>query len=97
MSFVIMVPTRKCLPIPRRKSMALSGRGPVQVVDHPGGVVALEAEEALDLGLQFADPFGDGLRGVQDAFGRLPRITDQARGTAHQPEGLVAGQLDAGA
>ena len=70
------------------------GRGPVEVVDHACGIVALEAQEAADLGLQVAHPLGHGVLGVQGPFGRRPRITDQPGGAAHESQRLVAGQLE---
>ncbi len=54
-------------------------RGPVEVVDDAGGVVALEAQEALDLRAQVADPLGDGLLRVQRALGGRPRVADRDR------------------
>ncbi|MCY1218686.1 hypothetical protein D9M72_306350 [compost metagenome] len=68
---------------------------PVEVIDHPGGVVAVKAQEAAHLGLKVPDPFGNGVLGVQGAFRRRPRITDQAGGSAYQAQRLVAGELKA--
>ena len=69
--------------------------GPVEVVDHAGGVVALEAQEPLDLRAEVADPLADGLLGVERALGGRPRIADEAGRSADESERLVSGELEA--
>ena len=71
-------------------------RGPVEVVDHARGVVALEAQEAFDLRAEVTDPFLDGFDGVERAFGITPaRVANQAGRTPDEAERFVAGQLEA--
>src|SRR5690606_19261279 len=70
-------------------------RGPVEVVHHACGVLALEAEVALDLRTQAPHPFLDGLTSVECALGRGPGVADESGRSADQAERLVTGELDA--
>ena len=58
-------------------------RGPVQVVDDAGSVLALEAEERGDLVADVVDPAGNHFGGVQLAFAGLEAgVADHAGGAA---------------
>ena len=68
-------------------------RGPVQVVDHDGCVVALEGQVGLDLGADPVDPLAHRLLGVESAFRFRLGVADQAGGTTDQGERPVPGEL----
>ena len=77
----------------RRKSIADIGRGPVEVVDQHGRVVALEGEVRLDLGPDVLHPGGHRLLGVERALRARPGVADQPGRPADQRQRPVAGLL----
>ncbi len=69
------------------------GLGPVEIVDDLRRVRTIKTQELTDLGGEVPHPLGNRLAGVERAFRRGPRIADQARRSAHEPERPVAGKL----
>ena len=69
-------------------------RGPVVVVDHRRGVVALEGQERLDLAAYPLHPVLDGVERVEGALPRVPRVADHAGRAADQGVRRVAGVLE---
>ena len=67
--------------------------GPVEVVDHRRGVVAVEGQERLDLPAYATDPLRDRPRVVEGALPRVPRVADHAGRPAHERVRRVAGVL----
>ena len=70
------------------------GRGPVVVVDHRRGVVALEGQERLDLAAYAVHPVPDGVEAVERPFARVPRVADHPGGAADQGVRGVPGVLE---
>ena len=67
--------------------------GPVVVVDHGGGVRALEAHERLDLAAYALAPVLDRVEGVERALPGVLGVADHAGGAADQEVRRVAGVL----
>ena len=68
--------------------------GPVEVVDHRRGAVAVEVDEPGDLVADALDPLGDRLLGVHDPLPRFLGVADEAGGAADQQQRAVAGELE---
>ena len=68
--------------------------GPVEVVDHARGVVALEGHVRLDLRADALHPLVDEVHGVEHAVALILGVADEAGGAAHEQQRLVAGVLE---